>query len=63
MIAISMRGALEPVLVDDDFMSVINTMNLAANQGKEFFLARAPDGEHIGFAMHNILTIKEDHSA
>lgn len=59
MVAVTMRGALEPVLLDEGFMDTIKSLNDTAIQGKEFVLSRDPDGAHIGFALHNILTVKE----
>lgn len=58
MVAVTMRGVLEPVILDEDFMSTIKTLNDAAIQGKEFVLSRTPNGGHVGMAMHNILTVK-----
>lgn len=57
---IHVRGLLEPVTVEDGFTDVLQALNMSAAQGKEFVVTRTDEGgQFVGFALHNILFIKE----
>lgn len=59
MIAITMRGALEPIIVRDEFDKAVYDMNLAAASGREFVLTTQEDGRNLAVALRNILTLQE----
>lgn len=58
-VAVTMKGLLEPVVLEDSFLEAANALNIAAAQGKEFIVTRDNDGKNVALAMHNILYIKE----
>jgi hypothetical protein len=58
-VAVTMRGMLEPVLIEEGFIEATHALNMANAQGKEFILATTPEGDNIGMSMRNILFIKE----
>jgi len=57
--AITMRGLLEPIVINENFLETTTALNMAAAKGSEFVICNAPDGEPVAFATHNILTVKE----
>jgi hypothetical protein len=59
MVEVTMKGLLEPVSLEDDWVETMNALNLAAANGKEFVATRTGDGDNILLKMENILTIKE----
>lgn len=58
-VAVTMKGLLEPVLLEDSFNETTNALNLAAAKGMEFIVTRNSEGEPVALAMHNILYIHE----
>lgn len=58
-VAITLRGALEPILADEDFLGTIQAMNLSSAKGNNFIVLDMPDGTHTAVKMDNILTISE----
>ncbi len=57
---ITMKGLLEPIKLEESFMDTMNSMNMAAVQGKEFVATRTDNGDNILIAMRNVLTVIED---
>lgn len=58
-VSIKMKGSLEDVLADEDFVPTVNAMNLSASKGMNFLIVDAPDGRHIALALPNIISIEE----
>lgn len=56
---ITMRGALEPVTLDETFLTLVQAMNLAKAQGQSFVVAANTDGEYVALAVDNILTMRQ----
>lgn len=54
-----MRGLLEPVELEEDWMETANRLNHAAVQGKEFVATTTSEGKNILLKLDNILTIEE----
>lgn len=57
--AVTLKGLLEPVTLEDDFVDTLNALNMSAAQGREFIVTRNNDGEKVGFAMNNIVFLQE----
>lgn len=53
------KGALEPIMLDGDFVTLVHSINLARASGKSFMVADRMDGNHIAIMMDNILWIDE----
>lgn len=58
-VIVTMRGLLEPVEVENDFVGMANDLNIAAASGKAFVVARSPEGENMALQAGEILVIKE----
>lgn len=58
-VLLTMRGELEAVELEPDFVEFANDLNIAGAKGKEFMIARTTEGDNIAIAMHNILTVRE----
>lgn len=58
-VAVTMKGLLEPITLEDSFLETANALNIASAQGKEFIVTKNSDGEHVALAMRNILYILE----
>lgn len=56
---LTMRGLIEPVVLEDNFAETANNLNMHAAAGKEFVVTRTDRGENLIIKMDNILTIKE----
>lgn len=59
MVSVTMKGALEPFVLDQEYVETVNALNVSAAQGKKFILADARDGKNIALAIDNILAIVE----
>ena len=57
-VAVTLRGALEPVLLDEDFPSIANTLNMAGATGRQFIAADGENGPVL-IALNQILTVRE----
>ena len=53
------QGALEPIILDGDFVSLVNSINLAKASGRSFMVADRTDGSHVAIMMDNILWMDE----
>jgi hypothetical protein len=58
-VVVTLKGALEPVTLEDDFLTTANALNMASAQGKEFVVTRTDRGDNILLAMDQILHIIE----
>lgn len=56
---ITMRGILEPIEVDPDFVETKHAFELAAANGMRFFNVSKANGKQIAFYMSNVLYIEE----
>lgn len=59
MLAIEMRGKLEPIMVEGDFALITNAMNLAAISAKEYVIMENSSGRMVAIREKNILTIED----
>lgn len=57
--AVTLRGLLEPVVIQDDYASTLNSLNNLATQGKAFALTQTEDGPNVLLNITQILTILE----
>ena len=56
--AVTMRGMLEPIVLQDGFMETVNALNISVAKGNHFVIGERDDnGEPIAIALPNILTI------
>jgi hypothetical protein len=58
-VAVTMKGLLEPVVLEDSFLETSNALNVAAAKGMEFIVTRNVEGDPVALSMHNILFIQE----
>lgn len=58
-VAVTMKGLLEPIELDEGFAETMQVLNNAAMQGKEFVVATGEDGTNVLLKMDNILIIRE----
>ena len=58
-VAVSLRGALEPIVVDEDFAGSIQALNLAKAQGISFWVADKGEGKYVAISVGSILSIEE----
>lgn len=57
---ITLRGMLEPIRIEENFMETANVLENMAARGKEFVVATDDgDGNNIAVAIRNILAFKE----
>jgi hypothetical protein len=59
VIAIEMRGRIEPVVIKMDFATALNRFNLSAANGNQFVLLEKDDDRPIGLYIPNIMTFEE----
>lgn len=53
------HGALEPIVLDGDFVSLVNSINIAKASGLSFMVADRTDGSHVAIMMDSILWMNE----
>jgi hypothetical protein len=58
-VAVMMKGLLEPVVIEGDFLDATNQLQVAAARGMEFIVTTTPDGDNVALATRNILTFRE----
>lgn len=57
---IVMAGMLEPLRLEEDFVTCVGTLNMAGAQGKEFVVATADNnGDHVAVQARSILVVRE----
>ena len=56
---ITMKGGVDSNQVDEDFVTMTNTLNVASASGKTFAILEDMDGGHIMVNMDQILFAKE----
>lgn len=59
MVAVEVKGKLEPVIADEDFNVVMTVLNNSSQQGKNFAMMDKPDGTKMLVNIPNITTIDE----
>lgn len=58
ILEIMVRDALEPVLIEGDFASFIQDLNMAAARGHQYVIAQEASGNPVAFETRNITTIR-----
>lgn len=58
-IEIVMKGALEPIVLEESFADALNSLQMSAAQGREFIVGTMPSGQAVGISMRNILSFGE----
>lgn len=58
ILEIMVRDALEPVLIESDFISFITDLNMAAAKGHQYVIAQEKGGNPVAFETRNITTIR-----
>lgn len=55
---LTMRGLIEPVMLEDDCLETVHVLNHSIAQGKEFVVTKTTDGDDIVIKLGNILTLR-----
>lgn len=58
-IAITMKGVLEPIVIEESFADAVTSLQLSSAQGKEFIVGTMKDGQAVGISMRNIVSFGE----
>jgi hypothetical protein len=58
-VVIFMRGALEPVEIEDSFVETLNSLNNAAAGGKQFVGTKTSDGDNVLLNVEEVLHATE----
>lgn len=58
ILEIMVRDALEPVLIESDFIAFIQDLNVAAAKGLQYVIAQEATGNPVAFETRNITTIR-----
>lgn len=56
---VTMRGALEPIEIENDFDSALVQLNVSAAKGMQYVVTKTIDGDSIMFNSQNILLLRE----
>lgn len=57
---VTMKGLIEPVVIDEGFIECTNKLNIAAANGKQFVITKAEDnGENLVLNINEILTLRQ----
>lgn len=58
-VAVTMKGMLNAIHLEDDFASTINAINMAAAMGKTLLIGDSVDGRPVALHVENILSIED----
>ena len=56
--ALTMRGLIEPIMLEDNVLETVHLLNQNIAQGKEFVATKTADGDDLVIKLGNILTIR-----
>ena len=58
-VIVQIKGALEPLILDEDLAETFQSINMSAASGRKFVVADGMDGSAVLISLDQILTIKE----
>lgn len=58
-VVVTLKGALEPVILDEDFLGMANQLNMAGASGRQFVVFDDDEGGPVLLSLSQILTAKE----
>ena len=56
--ALTMRGLIEPIILEDNVLETVHLLNNSIAQGKEFVATKTADGDDLVIKLGNILTLR-----